>query len=45
MASISFSGVERVFHQNGKNFVALQNVNLMLGLPETLGLERSPLYP
>ena len=28
MASISFNGVERVFHQNGKNFVALKDVNL-----------------
>ena len=28
MATITFSGVERVFHQNGKAFVALKDVNL-----------------
>ncbi len=28
MAIIQFSGVERVFHQNGKEFVALKDVNL-----------------
>ncbi len=25
--------------------VALQNINLMLGFPETTGLERVPIYP
>lgn len=29
----------------GQAGVALQNINLMLGFPETAGLERSPLYP
>jgi N-acetyl-gamma-glutamyl-phosphate reductase len=29
----------------GQAGVALQNINLMLGLPETLGLERVPTYP
>ena len=29
----------------GQAGVALQNINLMCGLPETLGLERSPYYP
>ena len=28
MATITFSGVERVFHQNGQAFVALKDVNL-----------------
>ncbi len=28
MANITFSGVERVFHQNGTEFVALKDVNL-----------------
>jgi NitT/TauT family transport system ATP-binding protein len=28
LANISFSGVERVFHQNGKAFVALKGLNL-----------------
>ena len=28
MATINFSGVERVFRQNGKEFVALKDVNL-----------------
>ncbi len=30
MASINFSAVERVFHQNGKAFVALKDVNLVV---------------
>lgn len=29
----------------GQAGMALQNINLMLGLPETAGLERTPLYP
>mgnify|MGYP005849723445 CR=1 FL=1 len=29
----------------GQAGVALQNINLMLGFPETLGLDRSPMYP
>jgi len=29
----------------GQAGVALQNINLMCGLPETMGLERSPYYP
>src|SRR5262249_49746722 len=29
----------------GQAGIALQNVNLMLGLPETTGLRRVPLYP
>jgi len=29
----------------GQAGVALQNINLMLGFPETLGLERVPIYP
>ncbi len=29
----------------GQAGVALQNMNLMLGFPETLGLERTPIYP
>ncbi len=30
MATIDFTGVERVFHQNGKAFVALKDVNLQV---------------
>ncbi len=30
MATINFSSVERVFHQNGKAFVALKDVNLVV---------------
>jgi NitT/TauT family transport system ATP-binding protein len=30
LASISFSGVERVFRQNGQDFVALKDVNLVV---------------
>ena len=30
MAIIEFKGVERVFHQNGKAFVALKDVNLVV---------------
>src|SRR4051812_7590097 len=29
----------------GQAGVALQNINLMFGLPETAGLDRSPIYP
>jgi N-acetyl-gamma-glutamyl-phosphate reductase len=29
----------------GQAGVALQNINIMYGFPETLGLERSPTYP
>jgi N-acetyl-gamma-glutamyl-phosphate reductase len=29
----------------GQAGVALQNINLMLGFPETAGLERVPMYP
>ena len=29
----------------GQAGVALQNINLMLGFPETTGLERVPIYP
>ena len=29
----------------GQAGIALQNINLMFGLPETLGLERTPIYP
>ena len=29
----------------GQAGVALQNINIMFGFPETLGLERSPIYP
>jgi len=29
----------------GQAGVALQNINIMMGFPETLGLERSPIYP
>ena len=29
----------------GQAGVALQNINLMLGLPETMGLDRAPTYP
>jgi N-acetyl-gamma-glutamyl-phosphate reductase len=29
----------------GQAGVALQNMNLMLGFPETTGLERVPMYP
>ena len=29
----------------GQAGVALQNINLMFGFPETTGLDRSPIYP
>ncbi len=29
----------------GQAGVALQNINIMHGFPETLGLERVPMYP
>jgi len=29
----------------GQAGVALQNINIMYGLPETMGLERVPMYP
>jgi N-acetyl-gamma-glutamyl-phosphate reductase len=29
----------------GSSGQALQNANLMLGLPETMGLEAAPLFP
>ena len=29
----------------GQSGSAMQNLNLMFGLPETAGLDRTPLYP